>query len=126
MPANAENGRPGLFSSGFVTGSEHATSRTRWRGLRRAAVAGAGLAAAHGSGELARMEESEREGKRGYKSSLATSRNSGAVNLSRRSGGTADQRRHRAFGLQMAARAARVLREAAAGRGGVQDGSGGA
>jgi hypothetical protein len=35
------------------------------------------------------MEESEREGKKGLESSLATSRNSGAVNLSRRSGGAA-------------------------------------
>ena len=39
---------------------------------------------AHGSGELARTEESEREGKKGSESSLATLRNSGAVNLSRR------------------------------------------
>ena len=83
-------------------------------------------AAAHGSGELAWSEESEREGKKGSESSLATLRNTGAVNLSRRSSGMADRRWHRAFGLQMAALAARVLREAAAGRGGVQDGSGGA
>ena len=41
-------------------------------------------AAAHSSGELARSEESEREWKKGSESSLATLRNSGAVNLSRR------------------------------------------
>ena len=63
-PANAENGRPGSFSSGFGTGSEHVTSRTRWRGLRRAAVAGAGLAEACGGAQLrrARAVGGEREG----------------------------------------------------------------
>ena len=109
MPANAENGRPDLFSSGFGTGSEHVTSRTRWRGLRRAAWperVSRRRAVAHSSGELAQSEESEREGKKGSESSLATLRNSGAVNLSRRSGEAAASRARR---TPMAA-AARVSR----------------
>ena len=55
-------------------------------------MAGAGLAAAHGSGELARMEESEREGKKGVRDLpcyLTKLQGGELVEEERRSGGAA-------------------------------------
>ena len=92
---NAENGRPGLFSSGFGAGSKCATLRSQWRGLRRGAVAGAGLAEACGGAQLrrARAIGGEREG--GEKGVgelpcyLAKLRGGELVEEERRSGGAA-------------------------------------